>query len=332
MPEIFDAFVVNKTADTFTAGTQKLSLDDLPPGEVTIRVEYSGVNYKDGLASIPDGRVARVYPLVPGIDMAGVVEASEDARFRPGDAVIAQSFDIGVGRHGGFAGYARVPADWTFPLPDGLTAREAMALGTAGFTAALSIVKLEEQGLRPDGGPVLVSGATGGVGSIAVSMLAGLGYEVAASTGKAAEHEYLHALGASEILSREEVSAKSERPLEQERWAACIDPVGGDTLAYMLRTTKRAGAIASSGLTGGSALQTTVLPFILRGVSVLGIDSAFAPMPLRTRVWGRMATDLKPKHLSESIAREVNLDTLPAALAAILRGEVRGRTVVGLHP
>ncbi len=332
MPEPFDAFVVTKTDDTFTAGLRQLSLADLPPGEVTIRVEYSSVNYKDGLASIADGRVARVYPLVPGIDMAGVVEASQDARFRPGDAVIAQSFDIGVARHGGFAGYARVPADWTFPLPDGLTAREAMALGTAGFTAALSIVMLEERGLRPERGPVLVSGATGGVGSVAVSMLARLGYQVVGSTGKAAEHEYLRSLGAGEILSREEASAKSDRPLDRERWAACIDPVGGDTLAYMLRTTKYGGAIVSSGLTGGSALQTTVFPFILRALSLFGVDSALTPIPLRQRVWGRMATDMKPEQLSDSIAREVSLDTLPGALVAILRGEVRGRTVVLLRP
>lgn len=330
MPDNLKAFVVNKTDDGFTAGVQQLNLDDLPSGDVRVRVAYSSVNYKDGLACTPDGRVVRGYPMVPGVDLAGTVTESSDSRFRAGDAVLATGYDLGVAHFGGFAEYARLPGDWLVKLPQGLTAREAMVLGTAGFTAALSIQRLEENGLRPANGRVLVTGATGGVGSTAVSMLAGLGYEVSASTGKEAEHDYLRGLGASEILSREEVSAASNRPLERERWAAAIDPVGGDTLAYLLRTTKYGGSVASSGLTGGNALQTTVLPFILRGVNLLGIESVMCPMPVREALWQRLATDLKPRGLTESIAREVTLEGIPEVVAAILKGGVRGRTVVRL--
>jgi putative YhdH/YhfP family quinone oxidoreductase len=255
---------------------------------------------------------------------------SSDERFRPGDAVVATSYEIGVAHFGGFAEYARIPAAWTVKLPEGLTPYEAMAIGTAGFTAAMSLQRLEENGLRPGNGPVLVTGATGGVGSTAVDILAGAGYTVAASTGKESEHEFLRSLGAGEILTREEVSAQSDRPLERERWAGAVDPVGGDTLAYILRTLKLSGAVASSGLTGGSALHTTVMPFILRGVSLLGIDSAAYPMPARARLWQRLATDLKPRSLTQTIARAVSLDELPGVLQTILRGGSRGRVVVRL--
>lgn len=326
----FRAFVVDKSADAFTAGVAERDRESLPAGDVTIRVAYSSVNYKDGLASIADGRVLRRYPMIPGIDLAGTVERSDDPRFRPGDEVIATGYDLGVSHEGGFAEIARVPAEWLVPLPPGLTAKEAMALGTAGFTAALAIHQLERNGLRPGSGPVLVSGATGGVGSTAVAMLAGLGYEVAASTGKANEHGFLRDLGATTILSREEASAEGARPLESERWAACVDPVGGATLAYMLRTTLYGGGVASCGLTGGSALTTTVLPFILRGVNLLGIDSVACPRDPREGLWRRLGADLKPQGLLASIAREVTLDDLPNALAAILRGEARGRSVVRL--
>jgi acrylyl-CoA reductase (NADPH) len=331
VPESLRAFVVNKTDDGFTAGVQDLSLEQLPAGNVTVRVAYSSINYKDGLACTPDGRVVRGYPMVPGIDLAGTVSESSDERFRPGEQVLATGYDLGVGHFGGFAQVARLPGDWLVKLPEGLSAREAMALGTAGFTAALSIQRLEQNGLRPGNGRVLVTGATGGVGSTAVSMLAGLGYEVSTSTGKTAEHDYLRGLGATEILSREEVSTPSNRPLERERWAAGVDPVGGETLAYLLRTTKYAGCVASSGLTGGSALQTTVLPFILRGVNLLGIDSVMCPMPVRQALWQRLATDLKPRGLTESIASEVSLDRIPDVAAAILTGGVRGRTLVRLE-
>jgi len=268
--------------------------------------------------------------MVPGVDLAGTVTESSDGRFRAGDEVLITGYDLGVAHFGGFAQFARVPADWVVKLPPGLTQREAMALGTAGFTAALSVQRLEENGLRPGNGPVLVSGATGGVGSTAVGMLAGLGYQVAASTGKASEHAFLQHLGATEILSREEVAAESNRPLERERWAAGVDPVGGSTLAYMLRTTKYGGSVASSGLTGGSTLSTSVFPFILRGVNLLGIESVTCPMPRRLALWQRLATDLKPRGLSDSIAHEVTLDGLPEVLASILKGDVRGRAVVRL--
>lgn len=326
----FRAFVVNKTESDFTAGIQTLSQNDLPPDGVTIRVAYSSVNYKDGLAAIPNGRVVTKYPMVPGIDLAGTVTASDDPRFQAGDEVIAIGYEIGVGRFGGYAEYARVPADWIVKRPAGLTPREAMAVGTAGFTAGLSVQRLEENGLRPENGRVIVTGATGGVGSTAVSILAQRGYEVSASTGKESEHDFLKEIGATEILSREEVSAESNRPVERERWAGAVDPVGGSTLAYLLRTTKYGGSVANSGLTGGPNLTITVFPFILRGVNLLGIDSVMLPMAIRAPLWERLATDLKPPALSESIAHEVTLEQVPELLATILKGQAKGRAVVRL--
>lgn len=329
MSASFRAFVVNKTAEQFTAQVQALTKDDLPPGEVLIHVAYSSVNYKDALACTPDGKIVRSYPFVPGIDLAGVVVESSDERFHAGDEVIATSYDLGVSHYGGFSEYARVRANWVVPLPRGLTFKEAMALGTAGFEAALAVHKLEKNGLTPQHGPVLVTGATGGVGSIAVNILAKLGHTVVASTGKQAEHAYLKELGASTILSREEVSAESNRPLEKELWAGSIDPVGGATLAYLIRTTKYGGSVAACGLTGGSTVNTTVFPFILRAVNLLGIDSVFCPMGLRRELWQRLASDLKPTKL-DSISREVTLDELPQVTASLLSGGVRGRTVVRL--
>lgn len=300
-----------------------------PTGEVTIRVAYSSVNYKDGLATIAKGRVARTYPLVPGIDLAGRVTESRDPRFKEGDEVLVTGYDIGVAHDGGYAEYARVKADWVVKRPEGLTLRETMALGTAGFTAGLAVQRLEDNGLATDQGPVLVTGATGGVGSTAVAMLAGLGHEVHASTGKASEADYLKRLGAAEILSRDEVSAKV-RPLEKTRWAGAVDPVGGATLSWVLATTKYGGSVANCGLTGGAELNTTVMPFILRGVNLLGIDSVYCPMDRRLKVWERLASDLKPRLLSDEIAREVTLDELPKVLSTILKGGVRGRTIVRL--
>jgi len=327
----YRAFVVNKTGAEFAAGVTTLDESQLPAGDVTIRVEWSSVNYKDGLASSPNGRVVRSYPMTIGVDLAGRVAASSDARFKEGDPVLVTGYDLGVAHPGGFAELARVPADWVLPLPAGLTTREAMALGTAGFTAALSVHQLEHNGLAAGQGPVLVTGATGGVGSTAVSMLAGLGYTVAASTGKVSEHQFLRDLGATEILSREEVSAESSRPIEGERWAAAIDPVGGATTAYLIRTTKYGGSIAVSGLTGGTVVNTTVFPFILRGVSLLGIDSVFCPMPLRRATWERLAGDLKPKGLLDTIAHEITLDGLAGATQQILAAQVKGRTLVRLN-
>jgi acrylyl-CoA reductase (NADPH) len=328
MPETFKALVVDKQGDQFSVGVRELPFSALPAGEVTIRVAYSTVNYKDGLACTPDGRIIRDYPMTPGVDLSGTVSESTDSRFKPGDRVLVTGFDQGVARPGGFAEYARVPADWVVGLPAGLSLREAMALGTAGFTAALSVQRLEQNGLRPENGPVLVSGATGGVGSTAVSMLTGRGYQVAGSTGKAEEHAFLRGLGATEVLSREEVAAQSGRPLEKERWAAGVDPVGGDTLAYMVRTTKYGGSVASSGLTGGTSLNTTVFPFILRGVNLLGIESVMCPMAVREPLWKRLGDDLKPQGLTESIAHEIALEQVPEIVPVILRGGVRGRAVV----
>jgi acrylyl-CoA reductase (NADPH) len=329
MSTTFRAFVVNKTENEFTASVQELTLADLPPGEVLIRVAYSGVNYKDALACIPDGKIVRSYPFVPGVDLSGVVVESHDARFHEGDEVIVTSYDLGVSHYGGFSEYARVKADWIVPLLQGLTLKEAMIFGTAGFEAALALHQLEKNGLTPQRGPVLVTGATGGVGSMTVSMLAKTGYTVAASTGKQSEHAYLKELGASNILSREEVSAESNRPLEKELWAGSVDSVGGATLAYLIRTTKYGGSIAACGLTGGSTVNTTAFPFILRGVNLLGIDSVYCPMELRRALWQRMASDLKPSSLA-SMSREVTLAELPQVTASLLKGGVRGRTVVRL--
>lgn len=328
MPSSFRAFVVNKTDQTFEAGVKELTMTDLPAGEVLIRVAYSGVNYKDGLASIPNGQIVRTYPFVPGIDLAGTVEESSDGRFKAGDEVIVTSYALGVSHYGGFSQYARVPADWVVPMPAGLDARQAMIIGTAGFTAALAIHKLELNGLKPANGTVLVTGASGGVGSVAISMLTNLGYTVAASTGKDSEHDYLRELGATEIISRVETSAESPRPLEKERWAGAVDSVGGTTLAYLLRTTKYLGSVACCGLTGGSAVNTAVFPFILRAVNLLGIDSVACPMDLRLTLWQRIASDLKPRNLEGIVAREASLDELGEVTGAILKGTIRGRVLV----
>jgi acrylyl-CoA reductase (NADPH) len=328
MSTAFRAFVVNKTGEGFSAGFKELTQADLPPGEVLIKVAYSSVNYKDGLASIPEGRIVRSYPFVPGVDLAGIVAESNDSRFKTGDEVIATSYELGVSHYGGYSEYARVKADWIVPLPDGLTLKEAMALGTAGFTAALAIHQLEKNGLKPQNGPVLVTGATGGVGSVGISILSNLGYTVVASTGKTSEHDYLRELGASEIISREETSAESNRPLEKERWAGSLDSVGGSTLAYLLRTTKYGGSIAAFGNTGGPNLNTTVFPFILRAINLLGIESVNCPMELRDQLWHRLASNYKPRHLLDMIGHEVPFEELPQALATILKGGTRGRTII----
>ncbi|MBN8847129.1 MULTISPECIES: oxidoreductase [unclassified Sphingomonas] len=328
MTQSFNAFVVNKDDKGFTAGVRQLELDDLPAGDVTVRVHYSSINYKDGLASVPGSPVVTSYPMVPGIDLAGIVAESSDPRFRVGQEVIAIGRALGISHFGGFAEYTRLPGDWLEPLPPGLTMKEAMALGTAGFTAGLAIQRLEQNGMKPGNGRVLVTGATGGVGSTAVNMLAGLGYEVSASTGKAEEHAFLRELGATEILGREEVSAKPDGFLDEERWAGGVDPVGGDTLAYMLRSTRYGGSVSSCGLTSGMVLNTTVLPFILRGVNLLGIDSVMCPPEVRSKLWQRLGTDLKPKYLTESIAQEIGLDGIQAATGSILAGAIKGRTIV----
>lgn len=328
MTQSFNAFVVNKDDSGFSAGVKQLTMDDLPAGDVTVRVHYSSVNYKDGLASVPGSPVVTSYPMVPGIDLAGVVTESSDPRFTVGQEVVAIGRALGTGHFGGYSEYARLPGDWLEPLPSGLTLKEAMALGTAGFTAGLAIQRLEENGLKPGQGRVLVTGASGGVGSTAINMLAGLGYEVSASTGKEAEHGYLRALGATEILSREEVSAKPDGYMNEERWAGGVDPVGGDTLAYMLRSTRYGGSVSNCGMTGGMVVNTTVAPFILRGVNLLGIDSVQCPADVRAKLWLRLGSDLKPKNLTESISHEIGLDDIQAVTASILGGAIKGRTIV----
>ncbi|MGG1519456.1 acryloyl-CoA reductase [Paenibacillus oryzisoli] len=326
--EAFQALMVDRTQNDFKLALQELRLEDLPEGEVTIRVRYSGINYKDALACSPAGRVVRKYPMVPGIDLAGTVAASADPRYRVGDEVLVTSYELGTGHYGGFAAYARVPADWVVPLPQGLTHREAMALGTAGFTAALSIHRLESNGLAPEQGPVLVRGATGGVGSAAVSMLAALGYEVDASTGKSADHAYLRELGAQRIVPREELTPALPKPLGPEHWAGAVDPVGGEGLAYVFSRLRYGGSVALSGLTGGAEVAATVYPFILRGVNVLGIDSVYCPSALRRQLWERLAGELKPLRLEETVHREVTLDGVAEAAAEVLAGKVRGRVLV----
>jgi putative YhdH/YhfP family quinone oxidoreductase len=328
IPRVFRAFVVERRADHLERGVRTLSPDELPPGQVEIRVGWSSVNYKDGLAARWDGKVARISPLVPGIDLAGVVVRSETAGVRAGDDVLAHGYELGVSHHGGFAEYARLPAEWVVPLPPGLSARETMALGTAGFTAGLSVARLEERGLTPDDGPVLVTGATGGVGSTAIAILAERGYEVWALTGKSDEHNWLRSLGAAGFLGRDDAPAEGP-PLERERWAAVIDPVGGATLPYGLRSLRRGGAVALSGNVGGAAFATTVFPFILRGVALLGVDSAYLRSDERRRIWTRLATDLRPRDLGGRLT-VVTLDELEAALDAILAGQARGRWIVRL--
>lgn len=328
MAQSFNAFVVEQTDAGFHAGLKQLTTEDLPAGDVTVRVAYSSVNFKDGLACLPESPVVTAYPMVPGIDLAGTVTESSDPRFPVGQEVVAIGRGLGTAHFGGFSEVARMPGDWLEPLPPGLTLKEAMALGTAGFTAALCIQRMEQNGLTPSRGPVLVTGATGGVGSTAVNMLSGLGYEVVASTGKASEHDFLRELGASRIVGRDEVSTSSEAPLEAELWAGVVDPVGGETLAYALRTTQYGGSVASCGLTGGTALGMTVLPFILRGVNLLGIDSVQCPAEVRAALWLRLGSDLKPKYLTESISHEIGLDGVPAVAGAILGGAIKGRTIV----
>ena len=322
------AFVAERRDDEVVRGVRELPEAELGEGDVLVRVAYSSVNYKDALASTAKGRVARISPLVPGIDLAGTVEeAPAGAPVQPGDHVLAHGYDLGVAHHGGYAELARLPQGWVVPLPEGLDPRQAMALGTAGYTAARSVMALEERGLRPGDGPVLVTGASGGVGSTAVAILAARGHEVVASSGKDAG-EFLRGLGAARIIGRDEVVGDASRPLGPQAWAGAVDCVGGPILGGVLRTLRIGAAVAASGNTAGVEVPATVLPFILRGVALLGIDSVHTPLQERAETWRRMAAELRPAGLEESLAREIGLDELDRALAAILRGEMTGRTVV----
>jgi len=332
IPATFRAFVAEKHQDAddgaprVVRGVREFAESDLPPGDVEIKVGWSSVNYKDGLSTRADGKVARINPLIPGIDLAGEVVASTDPAIVVGSVVVAHGYDLGVARHGGYSEYQRVPAEWVVPLAPGLGAREAMAIGTAGFTAGMSVVALEERGLTPDHGPVLVTGASGGVGGTALAILADRGYEVWAVTGKPEEEARLRSLGAAGILTRDEVAAEG-KALESERWAGAVDSVGGATLPYILRTLKRDAAVAASGNAGGPGFSTTVFPFILRGAALLGMDSVAVPIARRRHIWDRLATDLRPRGLGEHV-QEVTLDTLEPALDGIVAGAARGRWIV----
>jgi acrylyl-CoA reductase (NADPH) len=333
IPASFGAFVAERQDDRVVRGVRAFAADDLPPGEVEVRVDWSSVNYKDGLATIADGKVARISPLIPGIDLAGEVIASGDRSVSVGSAVLAHGYDLGVARHGGYGAFTRLPADYVVPLPAGLTAREAMAVGTAGFTAAMSVDALERHGLRAGDGPVLVTGASGGVGSVAIAILAARGHEVWAATGKPDEEPRLRGLGAVGLVPRDECTVESPRPLESARWAGAVDTVGAATLPYVLRTLRPGAAVASSGNAGGAKLDTTVLPFILRGVALLGMDSANMPIAARRALWGRIATDLRPNGLDgDAGVTEVALADVEVALDAILAGNARGRWVVRIGP
>lgn len=323
----FKALLIEERDGKVSSGFTQLDEGSLDQGDVTIRVAYSSVNYKDALAATGAGKIIRRFPCVGGIDLSGTVLDSGDARFKPGDPVIATSFDIGVAHHGGYAEVARVPGDWVIPLPVGLSLYEAMALGTAGFTAALAIVRMEENGLKPANGPVIVTGATGGVGSLALDMLANLGYHVVALTGKESEAGYLRSLGAAEIMLRQNLDLAKIRPLDKARWAGAVDNLGGDILAWIASTMAQGGTIASIGLAASMTLNTTVAPFILRGVSLLGIDSGYIREPYRSGVWQRLASDLKPPHLA-SMSRAIGFDELPAVFAEYIAGQAKGRVVV----
>jgi len=323
----FKALLIEESDGKVSSGFVQMDEGRLDAGNVVIRVAYSSINYKDALAATGAGKIIRRFPCVGGIDLSGTVIESGDSRFKPGDPVIATSFDIGVAHHGGYAEIARVPGEWVVPLPAGLSLYDAMALGTAGFTAALAIVRMEENGLRPSKGPVIVTGATGGVGSLAVDMLARIGYHVVALTGKESEADYLRGLGAAEVMLRQSLDLSKIRPLDRARWAGAVDNLGGDVLAWIASTMEQGGTIASIGLAASMSLNTTVAPFILRGVSLLGVDSGYIREPYRTGVWQRLANDLRPPHLA-AMSRRIPFDDLPATFGEYIAGRAKGRVVV----
>lgn len=328
---MFNALVVNKNDDGKTsAAVESIGLDDLPQGNVTIAVEYSTLNYKDGLCVGPGGGLVRNYPHVPGIDFAGTVESSDDDRYQAGDKVVLTGWRVGEMQWGGYAQKARVNADWLVPLPNGLTTRQAMAVGTAGFTAVLAVMALEDQGLTPGEHPVLVTGAAGGVGSVATALLGNLGYKVAAVTGRPETSDYLTALGATEIVARETLNETTKRPLEKEVWSGCVDAVGGEMLARVLGQMQYGASVAAVGLAGGANLPATVIPFLLRGVNLLGIDSVMKPYEPRLRAWQRAVKDL-PMDKIEQMVQMATLADLPELGKGILKGQVKGRVVVDVN-
>jgi len=325
----FKAFQIHQEDGKVVSRFVDMNEDQLDPGEVTIRVAYSSVNYKDALAATGAGRIIRRFPCVGGIDLAGTVTASQDPRFAKGDAVLATSYDIGVAHHGGYAEVARIPADWVVKMPQGMTLKEAMTFGTAGFTAGLAVVRMEANGLKPGNGPVIVSGATGGVGSVAIEVLAKLGYQVVALTGKEPETEYLKSIGAREVMLRQSLDLAKIKPLDKSLWAGAVDNLGGEVLAWMASTMQIGGTLASIGLAASHTLNTTVMPFILRGVSLLGIDSVNCPMPQRAAVWHRLASDMRPSHL-EQVTRIIRFEQLPSVFDDFIKSRAKGRTVVDI--
>lgn len=331
MGERFKALVLDQVGDDFSAGFRDVAVDDLPEGDVTVAIEYSTINYKDGLVINGNvGRLVREFPHIPGIDFSGTVEASDSDAFRPGDKVVLTGWCVGEVHWGGLGQKARVKADWLVPLPAGLSTKQAMAVGTAGFTSMLCVDALEQHGLSPDKGEVLVTGGAGGVGSVAIAILGKRGYTVVTSTGRRAEEEFLTALGAAEVIDRTDLSEAEIRPLERKRWAGCVDTVAGKTLSTVLAQMKYGGSVAACGLAGGNLLETTVLPFLLRGVNILGIDSVMQPADNRARIWQRIADDL-PLDRLDALTRTVPLGEVPALAKSILKGQVRGRTVVDVN-
>ena len=323
---MFKALILEQVDGQTQVNVKMLSSDNLPAGEVLVAVEFSSLNYKDGLAVTGNGKIVRSFPMVPGIDFAGKVLASESDRFQKGDQVILTGWGVGERYWGGYAQQSRVKADWLVPMPEGLDSKKAMIIGTAGLTAMLCVMTLEEAGVVPDKGPVLVTGAAGGVGSVSVALLHALGYQVAAVTGRAGSHEYLQQLGATEIVTREEMN-KPARPLETQRWAGAIDTVGGDILARVLAETNYSGAVAACGLAASPKLNTTVMPFILRNVSLRGVDSVACPLPRREAAWQRLAS-LLPEQAYASMSRVVSLEEVSEAAADILAGRIQGRVLV----
>ncbi len=323
----FKAFRIDREEKQIIAGFQNLHLDDLTEGEVVIKVSWSGINYKDALAGSGKGQILRQYPLNGGIDLAGKVMESRDSRYQEGDAVLVCGCGLSETADGGYAEVARVCGDCVVPIPQGMSERDAMGIGTAGFTAALAVMRMEQMGQNPDMGPVVVTGATGGVGSFAIDMLAAKDYDITAFTGKPEQYDYLKNLGASDFIDRHSLEM-SGRPLDKALWGGAVDSVGGDTLAWLCSTVKPFGNIASIGLAGGYKLETTVMPFILRGVSLIGINSIEMPTEMRNRAWERLGDDLRPGHLDDIVTREIEFDDLPGAFDAYLNASVLGRTVV----
>lgn len=326
----FKALVVDKTSDAqFVREIRERSVNDLPPGDLLVRVRYSSLNYKDALSATGHPGVTRRFPHTPGIDAAGEVVSSGNGAYAPGEEVIVTGYDLGMETDGGWGQYIRIPSDWAVRLPAGLSLREGMVIGTAGFTAALSVLKLEQAGVKPADGEILVTGATGGVGSIAVSILSRAGYRVVAATGKSSDEAFLRGLGATEVIPREEVTSGSERPMMKERWAGVVDVVGGETLAAAVKSTRYGGVVTCCGLVGSTDLAMNVYPFILRAVSLIGIDSVNCPADTRLRVWEKLAGEWKPQHLSE-VVTEVPLEGLEENIQSILHGGIRGRVIVKL--